>query len=77
MSSNIVFENDEFIIKDVDEVYIKTSKHLATHEERVKYRNNRELFLKYYNDESFKPYLDAHKFTHEFLIKLIKRENSL
>ena len=70
MSSEITFENAEFIIKGDDEVYIQTSKHLATHDERVKYRNNRELFLKYYNDESFKPYLDEHHFTHEYLIKL-------
>ena len=77
MSSNIEFKNDEFRIEGADEVYIKTSKHLKTHEERVKYRNNRELFMKYYNDESFKPYLDEHGFTHEYLIKLIKAGNSL
>ena len=77
MSSNITFESADFIIEGADEVYIKTSKHLKTHEERVKYRNNRELFMKYYNDESFKPYLDEHGFTHEYLIKLIKAGNSL
>ena len=47
MSSNITFESADFIIEGADEVYIKTSKHLKTHEERVKYRNNRELFMKY------------------------------
>ena len=77
MSSNITFESADFIIEGADEVCIKTSKHLKTHEERVKYRNNRELFMNYYNDESFKPYLDEHGFTHEYLIKLIKAGNSL
>ena len=50
MSSNIEFENDEFRIEGADEVYVHSSKHLKTPEERVKYRNNRKILFKYYND---------------------------
>jgi hypothetical protein len=78
MSSNIEFENDEFRIEAHKHVvHVHNSKHLATPEERERYRNNRKILFKYYNDESFKPYLDEHGFTHKYLINLIKAGNSL
>ena len=59
MSSNIEFENDEFRIEAHKHVvHVHSSKHLKTPEESERYRNNRAILFKYYNDDSFKPYLD-------------------
>ena len=49
MSSNIEFENDEFRIEAHKHVvHVHSSKHLATHEERERYRNNRKTWQRYF-----------------------------